>query len=152
LRRRNRKTKYCAVTEIRYLWKFPRYFALDTLPDPRNTFRITIAFHNKSSQLISSDPFSCSSPPFLNHSRPVESFRSKATMGCFPSRVPQQYHPCILVGSVVNGKPVPDFNRRPIAFRIDTGDVEDGSTPEVRAGRGSIKRVEFLGRVKVQEE
>ena len=73
-------------------------------------------------------------------------------MGCFPSRIPQQYHPCILVGSVVYGKPVPDFNRRPIAFRIDTGEVEDGSTTEVEAGRGSIRRVEYLGRVKVPEE
>lgn len=70
-------------------------------------------------------------------------------MGCFHSRLPEQHHPCILVGSVIYGKPVADFNRRLIAFRIDTRAVEDGSVPEVEAGKGEIKGVEKLGRVTV---
>jgi hypothetical protein len=73
-------------------------------------------------------------------------------MGCFPSRLPEQHHPCILVGSLVYGKPVPEFNRRVIAFRIDTGEVEEGSVPAVQAGKGTIKGIGILGRVQVPEE
>ena len=73
-------------------------------------------------------------------------------MRCLPSRAPRQRHPCILVAPIVYQKPVPESSRRVIAFRIDTGDVEEGSVSAVRAGKGRIKGVEFLGRVKVPEE
>src|SRR5204862_2075577 len=70
-------------------------------------------------------------------------------MGCGLSRSKKQLHPCLLVGMVINGKPVASFNRRVIAFRAETGYVEEGSIRAVRSAKGKITGVEKLGRITV---
>ena len=70
-------------------------------------------------------------------------------MGCCFSRAKQYFHPCILVGKVVHGKPVAEFNRQILALWIETGSVEDGSFASMKTGKGKVQGVEWLGRVKV---
>lgn len=72
-------------------------------------------------------------------------------MGCF-SRAEKYFHPCLLVGRIINGKPIADFNRRIIALWIDTGSVEEGSLAAVKAGNGKVKVMENLGKVTVGVE
>lgn len=56
-------------------------------------------------------------------------------------------HPCILVGHVIDGSPVSGFNRRVLWLRLDKKTVETGDVGAVKAGKGDIVDVEFLGRV-----
>jgi hypothetical protein len=62
----------------------------------------------------------------------------------------EQYrHPCLLVGPVVNGKPVAHFNRRVLYVPLSSDSVETGTYDAVRTGGGKIKEIQWLGRVTV---
>jgi hypothetical protein len=73
-------------------------------------------------------------------------------MGCWISRPERQFHPCILVGTIIRGQPIAEYNRRVISFRADIGYVQEGSFAAVRAGKGTVSEVELMGRVKVASE
>src|SRR5215471_10568731 len=64
----------------------------------------------------------------------------------------RRFHPCILVGPVVYGKPVAPYNRTVLYVPRKSYSVEDGSTGAVKAGRGKIRDVIYLGRVTVPLE
>ena len=65
----------------------------------------------------------------------------------------QQYrHACVLVGPVVNGKPVAHFNRRVLYVPLSSDSVETGTYDAVRTGGGRIKEIHWLGRVTVPIE
>ena len=71
---------------------------------------------------------------------------------CHSSQAERHCHPCLLVGSVIRGKPVAVFNRRVIALWTESQSVEEGSLTAVEAGKGKIMCEEYLGRVKVKIE
>ena len=73
-------------------------------------------------------------------------------MGCCFSRSEKHFYPCLLVGRVLHGKPVSDFNRRIITLWVETGSVEEGSLAAVEAGKGKVQVLESLGRVTVGVE
>jgi len=66
-------------------------------------------------------------------------------------RKPQERHDCILIGPVYNGKPSSSLNRRVIYLRLQEKDseIECGDVAAVMGGRGSVRDVEVLGRIKV---
>ena len=61
-------------------------------------------------------------------------------------------HDCILVGPVINGRPVPYYNRRVIHIPYKAMSVESGSYPAVEDGGGKFKDIKYLGRVTVPLE
>jgi hypothetical protein len=67
-------------------------------------------------------------------------------------RSPQYDHPCILVGAVVDGSPVAEYNRRVIRVPLNSYSVEVGTYGGVRTGGGKIYDVQWLGRVTVPLE
>ena len=71
---------------------------------------------------------------------------------CFWNRPERKYHPCILMGSVIYGKPVASFNRRVLDLGLTSGVVQAGTYGAVRAGGGQINQVQWLGRVTVPFE
>lgn len=64
----------------------------------------------------------------------------------------QYYHPCILVGAVVDGDPVAEYNRRVIRVPSNSYSVEVGTYGGVRTGGGRIYDTQWLGRVTVPLE
>ena len=60
---------------------------------------------------------------------------------------PLHRHSCRLVGPVIDGEPVGPYNRRVIWIRPYEGSVETGDVGSVKAGRGKIVNVEYLGRL-----
>jgi hypothetical protein len=86
------------------------------------------------------------SPAFITDFKaPQRSFR------CF-RRSPQFYHPCILVGAVVEDEPVAGYNHRIIRVPVNSHSIEAGTYGGVRTGGGKIKDIEKLGRVTVPLE
>lgn len=65
---------------------------------------------------------------------------------------PQYRHPCLLVGPVVNGRPVAHFNRSVLYVPLSSDAVETGTYDAVRTGGGKIKDILWLGRVAVPLE
>ena len=89
-------------------------------------------------------------------------FKSKFTdflgmdlwLTCFCLRKAKKHcHPCILVGPVIQGKPVEYFNRRVLWVpAADPYQVESGPYGAVRDGGGVIRDVQRIGRVTVPIE
>ena len=89
-------------------------------------------------------------------------FKSKFTdflgmdlwLTCFCLRKAKKHcHPCILVGPVIQGKPVEYFNRRVLWVpAADPYQVESGPYGAVRDGGGVIRDVQRIGRVAVPIE
>jgi len=76
-----------------------------------------------------------------------------AIFGCFGRCTQPPYqHPCILVGPVIDGQPVAPCNRRVLCLRPSKRSVETGDMGAVKAGRGRVSELEFLGRVTVPLE
>jgi hypothetical protein len=72
---------------------------------------------------------------------------------CFGRYKQRQYrHPCILVGPVIDGRPVAHCNRRVLYLRPNKRSVETGDIGAVKDGRGRVSELEFLGRVTVPLE
>ena len=72
--------------------------------------------------------------------------------GCFRIHRQRYRHSCILVGPVIDGRPVADCNRRVLWLRLNKGTVETGDVGAVKAGKGMVSEVEILGRVTVPLE
>lgn len=65
---------------------------------------------------------------------------------CWPCRR-RYYHVCLLVGPIIDGEPVEEYNRRVLRVPSNSCCVEPGSYGAVRNGGGKIRDIESLGKI-----
>lgn len=68
---------------------------------------------------------------------------------CLWSRRRRYYHPCLLIGPIIDGDSVEPYNRQVLRVPLGSSCVEQGSFGAVRYGGGKIRDVKSLGTIVV---